>query len=49
MSTAAIAGYSPLDPRKFQNPEVIANGQPRAHVRLNVLTTLWLTPECCAT
>jgi len=41
MSTAAIAGYSPLDPGKFRNPEVTAKGQPRAQVRLNALTTLW--------
>ncbi len=41
MSTVAIAGYSPLDPRNFRNPEVTAKGQPRAQVRLNALTTLW--------
>ncbi len=41
-STVAIAEYSPLDPRKFRNPEVTAKGGPRAHVRLNALTTLWL-------
>ncbi len=41
MSTVAIAEYSPLDPRKFRNPDVTAKGEPRAHVRLNALTTLW--------
>lgn len=41
MSTVAIAGDSPLDPRKFRNPEVTAKGVPRAQVRLNALTTLW--------
>jgi uncharacterized radical SAM superfamily Fe-S cluster-containing enzyme len=30
-----------LDPRKFQDPNVTANGEPRAHVALGRLKTLW--------
>lgn len=32
---------STLDPRKFRDPAITANGQPRASVRLRSLETLW--------
>jgi pyruvate-formate lyase-activating enzyme len=31
-----------LDPRKFRDPRVTAKGEPRAHVRLQALATLWI-------
>src|SRR5271170_5121009 len=40
MSSAATA-FRPLDPRKFQDPRVTAGQQPRAHVALAALETLW--------
>ena len=38
MSASPIAA---LDPRKFRNPFVTAKGEPRAHVALEALKTLW--------
>jgi len=32
---------NPLDPRKFQDPDITAKGEPRAYVSLNKLETLW--------
>jgi uncharacterized Fe-S cluster-containing radical SAM superfamily protein len=40
--TEALAGAAPrLDPAKFRNPLVTANGEARAHVALKALETLW--------
>jgi len=38
MSFSAVPG---LDPRKFQDPFVTAQGDRRAHVELEALSTLW--------
>ena len=37
----APSSRSPLDPRKFRDPSVTANGERRAHVALKALETLW--------
>ena len=37
----APSSRSPLDPRKFRDPFVTANGERRAHVALKALETLW--------
>jgi hypothetical protein len=40
--TEAVAGVAPrLDPRKFRDPLVTADGARRAHVALKLLETLW--------
>ena len=41
MSSSAVAEKPRLDPRKFRDPRVTAAGQPRAHVTLGSLRTLW--------
>jgi len=41
-SPFAVRGAPPLDPRKFHDPDVTAEGQRRARVRLERLHTLWL-------
>jgi uncharacterized radical SAM superfamily Fe-S cluster-containing enzyme len=33
--------FTKLDPRKFQDPQITANGEPRANVSLERLKTLW--------
>lgn len=40
--TQAFAAAPPrLNPRKFQHPRVTAKGEPRGHVALKALETLW--------
>src|SRR5690242_5175819 len=39
---ASAAAYVGLDPRKFQDPDVTAKGEPRAVVALRALQTLWV-------
>ena len=40
--TQAFAAAAPLlDPRKFRDPLITARGEPRAHVALKALETLW--------
>lgn len=41
MAEALAAGVARLDPRKFQDPFVTANGEKRAQVALRGLDTLW--------
>ena len=41
MTDAAPAAFEPLDPRKFRDPYVTANGERRASVTLAALETLW--------
>jgi len=41
MSQVAVSLHKPLDPRKFRDPEVTANGQRRASVAFEALRTLW--------
>jgi uncharacterized Fe-S cluster-containing radical SAM superfamily protein len=38
---SAVAAPIGLDPRKFQDPDITATGEPRASVRLDRLRTLW--------
>ena len=40
-STPASPAFKPLDPRKFQDPELTAAGERRASVALRRLETLW--------
>ena len=40
-NVTAPAAFKPLDPRKFQNPDVTAKGEQRASVALTRLDTLW--------
>ena len=40
--SAESAGRRLIDPRKFRDPQVTADGQPRAWVRLRRLETLWV-------
>ena len=40
-SPFALTASKPLDPLKFQNPDVTAKGEPRATVALKGLETLW--------
>ncbi|SEO89736.1 radical SAM protein [Aquisalimonas asiatica] len=42
MSQPAESVIQFLDPRKFQDPRTTADGDPRAHVRLRELETLWI-------
>src|SRR5437870_1810641 len=42
MSFSAVPG---LDPRKFQDPFVTAQGDRRAHVELEALSTLWFNTD----
>jgi organic radical activating enzyme len=37
-----VGDIKPLDPAKFRDPEVTANGETRAHVALKSLETLWI-------
>src|SRR5215467_3193625 len=41
MTQAFVEVAPPLDPCKFQDPRVTAKGEPRAHVALKALETLW--------
>ena len=41
MSDAAESRHFFLDPRKFRDPDITATGEPRAHVGLRRLETLW--------
>jgi uncharacterized Fe-S cluster-containing radical SAM superfamily protein len=41
-SPFAVSGSRPLDPAKFRDPLVTAKGEPRAHVDLDRLDTLWI-------
>ena len=41
MTQAFAAAAPPLDPRKFRDPLITARGEPRAHVALKALETLW--------
>lgn len=41
MSQPAESAIQFLDPRKFRDPHITASGEPRAHVRLRKLDTLW--------
>jgi hypothetical protein len=41
MTEAFAAAAPPLDPRKFQDPLITVRGEPRAHVALKALETLW--------
>jgi hypothetical protein len=41
MTQAFVEVAPPLDSRKFQDPRVTARGEPRAHVALKALETLW--------
>lgn len=41
MSDSNLAEIRPLDPRKFRDPNVTANGEERAVVALTRLSTLW--------
>ncbi len=41
MSESILAEKPPIDPRKFQDPDVTANGEQRAVVALTRLRTLW--------
>jgi hypothetical protein len=41
-SPFTVAGARPLDPAKFRDPLVTAKGEPRAHVDLERLDTLWI-------
>lgn len=41
MTNLAIVTAKALDPRKFQDPDWTAKGEPRASVALAALTTLW--------
>jgi uncharacterized Fe-S cluster-containing radical SAM superfamily protein len=41
-SPFAVPGARPLDPAKFRDPLVTARGEPRAHVDLQRLDTLWI-------
>ena len=41
-SPFAVAGTRALDPAKFREPLVTAKGEPRAHVDLQRLDTLWI-------
>jgi hypothetical protein len=34
--------FQPIDPAKFRNPDLTAKGEPRAHVPLSRLDTLWI-------
>lgn len=42
MDDVARTPHYLIDPRKFRDPRTTANGEPRAHVRLQRLETLWL-------
>jgi pyruvate-formate lyase-activating enzyme len=41
MAETAVATMSRLDPRKFRDPYITADGEPRAQVALRALDTLW--------
>jgi hypothetical protein len=41
-SPFAVPHARPLDPAKFRDPLVTAKGEPRAHVALEALRTLWI-------
>ena len=42
ISNPLAAAFSPIDPRKFKNPDVTAKGETRASVALKKLETLWI-------
>src|SRR4028119_1347295 len=42
LSTFLDPAARPLDPAKFRDPLVTAKGEPRAHVDLVALDTLWI-------
>ncbi len=41
MTDAAPDAFRPLDPRKFRDPDLTADGKPRGRVALSALETLW--------
>ena len=42
ISTQLAKPFQPIDPAKFRNPDLTAKGEPRAHVPLSRLDTLWI-------
>ncbi len=42
ISNLLEADFTPIDPRKFKNPNVTAKGETRASVALDALKTLWI-------
>ncbi len=42
VSTQLAKPFQPIDPAKFRNPDLTAKGEPRAHVPLSRLDTLWI-------
>ncbi len=42
ISNPLVAGFSPLDPRKFKDPHLTVLGEMRASVSLSTLETLWI-------
>ena len=42
ISNPLVAGFEPIDPAKFKNPDLTALGEARASVSLSALETLWI-------